>query len=189
MSIGAEVGTASSPVIEARRRRDTTSVSTAVRLSAPAGRRYPGLVTRALAFALDAAVVNGCALVIGVVVGLGLSILHLPERADVVIAAVMGGLWVIWTVGYFALFWSTTGQTPGDRVMRIRVVPGRGGGRLRPARAILRFGAVILAAIPLLAGFLMMLWDDRRRCLQDRLARTVVVYAPVAEERRGVLGE
>jgi hypothetical protein len=23
----------------------------------------------------------------------------------------------------------------------------------------------------------MMLWDDRRRCLQDRLARTVVVYA------------
>jgi uncharacterized RDD family membrane protein YckC len=48
---------------------------------------------------------------------------------------------------------------------------------------------VILAAIPLLAGFLMMLWDDRRRCLQDRLARTVVVYAPVAEERRGVLGD
>jgi hypothetical protein len=128
MSIGADVGRASSPAIEARRRRDTTTVSTAVRLAAPAGRRYPGLVTRALAFALDAAVVNGCALVIGVVVGLGLSILHLPERADVVIAAVMGGLWVIWTVGYFAFFWSTTGQTPGNRVCASASSPGGAGG-------------------------------------------------------------
>jgi uncharacterized RDD family membrane protein YckC len=140
------------------------------------------LVTRALAFALDAAVVNACALVVGVVVGLGLSILHLPEAADVVIAAILGGLWVLWTVGYFAFFWSTTGQTPGDRVMRIRVIDGRDRGPLKLRRAIVRFGGVIVAAIPLLAGFLMMLWDDRRRCLQDRLARTVVVDAPVSSE-------
>jgi uncharacterized RDD family membrane protein YckC len=178
-----EVHTAQAHAAEARRRRESSSVSTAVQPAAPAERSYAGLVTRALAFALDAAIVNGCALVVGVVVGLGLSILHLPEQADIVIAAIMGGLWVLWSVGYFAFFWSTTGQTPGDRVMRIRVIDGRDRGPLKPLRAIVRFGALILAAIPLLAGFLIMLWDDRRRCLQDRLARTVVVDAPVSGGR------
>ena len=37
----------------------------------------------------------------------------------------------------------------------------------------------MLATIPLCAGFIIMLWDDRRRCLQDRIAHTVVVHAPV----------
>jgi uncharacterized RDD family membrane protein YckC len=145
----------------------------------PPGRpRYAGLVTRAVAFAIDAAIVNGVAILVGVAVGLGVSILYLPEQAEDAIAAVMAVLWIIWSVAYFAFFWSTTGQTPGSRVMRIRVLDGAGRGPLRPLRAAARFGALILAAIPLLAGFLMMLWDDRRRCLQDRLLRTVVVDAP-----------
>ena len=39
---------------------------------------------------------------------------------------------------------------------------------------------MVLAAIPLCAGFLLILVDDRRRGLQDVLARTVVLYAPDA---------
>lgn len=142
-----------------------------------AGGAYAGLVSRAIAFALDAALINGVALVVGIAVGLGLSILHLPSQADAAIAAVMAFLWIVWSVAYFAFFWSTTGQTPGSRVMRIQVL-ARNGGRLKPLRCAIRFGCVILAAIPLLAGILMMLWDDRRRCLQDRLTRTVVLYTP-----------
>jgi uncharacterized RDD family membrane protein YckC len=170
----------------ARARLESLGVSPSPQPAAAGERSYAGLVTRALAFAIDAAIVNGSALVVGVVVGLGLSILHLPEEADVIVAATLGGLWVLWTVGYFAFFWSTTGQTPGDRVMRIRVIDGKDRGPLKPRRAIVRFGGVILAAIPMLAGFLVMLWDDRRRCLQDRLARTVVVDAPV-EQSPGAL--
>jgi uncharacterized RDD family membrane protein YckC len=138
---------------------------------------YAGLVSRSVAFALDAALVNGVALVVGIAVGLALSILHLPAQADAAIAAVMGVVWIAWSVAYFAFFWSTTGQTPGSRVMRIQVL-ARNGGSLKPLRCAIRFGCVILAAIPLLAGILMMLWDDRRRCLQDRLTRTVVLYSP-----------
>ena len=63
--------------------------------------------------------------------------------------------------------------------MRIRVVDARGQPHFRPWRAILRFGGLVLATIPLCAGFIIMLWDDRRRCLQDRIAHTVVVHAPV----------
>ena len=74
-------------------------------------------------------------------------------------------------------FWATTGQTPGNRVLRIRV---RGVRRVAPAprRALLRFVGLTLAAIPLFAGFLIILVDDRRRGLQDVLARTVVVEHP-----------
>jgi uncharacterized RDD family membrane protein YckC len=35
-----------------------------------------------------------------------------------------------------------------------------------------------LSAIPLCAGFLLVLVDDRRRALHDRLVRTVVVHVP-----------
>ena len=40
---------------------------------------------------------------------------------------------------------------------------------------------MILAAIPLLAGYFMVLFDDRRRGLHDRIARTVVIDAPDTE--------
>ncbi len=147
-------------------------------VSAASEEAYAGIVTRAIAFAIDVAIVEAVAALVGVTVGLGLSILYIPHWLEVAVAAILGVLWVIWTVFYFAFFWSTTGQTPGNRVMGIRVIDAKGRGPLKPRRAVLRFGALCLAAIPLLAGFLMMLWDDRCRCLQDRLARTVVVYTP-----------
>jgi uncharacterized RDD family membrane protein YckC len=143
---------------------------------------YAGLVTRALGLALDSLIVNAAAALVGVTVGLGISLLHLPKQVDALIAAVMGGLWVLWSISYFVFFWSSTGQTPGDRVMRIKVVDSRARGPLRPRRALLRFVGLCLAALPLLAGVLMMLWDNRRRCLQDRLARTVVVYVQATDQ-------
>ena len=89
-----------------------------------------------------------------------------------------GVLFLLWTIGYFATFWSTTGQTPGDRLMRIRVCDADSGEPIGFGRAVLRLVYLTLAAIPLLAGFLPILFDDRRRGLQDMLAGTVVVSAP-----------
>jgi uncharacterized RDD family membrane protein YckC len=139
---------------------------------------YAGLVTRVIAFAIDAAIINGVAALVGVTVGLALSILHLPEQADAAIGALLGALLILWSISYFVFFWSSTGQTPGSRAMCITVVDGRRRGPLKPRRALLRFGGLCLAALPLGAGLWIMLWDDRSRCLQDRLARTVVVYTP-----------
>jgi uncharacterized RDD family membrane protein YckC len=41
-----------------------------------------------------------------------------------------------------------------------------------------RLAALVLAALPLFAGFVPILFDERRRGLQDMLAGTVVVLAP-----------
>jgi len=142
--------------------------------------RYEGLVTRAIAFAIDAAVIDLVAIVVAGGVALALSVLSLPDSLDPVLIAVGGGLFLAWSVGYFVTFWSTTGQTPGSRLMRIMVCSAADGSILRPRRAAFRFACLILAAIPLLAGFLPILVDDRRRGVHDMLAGTVVVEAPVS---------
>lgn len=142
---------------------------------------YAGLATRTLAFALDAAIINAIAWFVALVVGLCLSLLDIPGRIEGLLAAIGAGLILLWTVAYFTYFWSATGQTPGNRVMRIRVEDARTGGTIHARRAFVRFWALLLAAIPLCAGFLMILVDRRRRGLQDVLVHTEVVHVPAGD--------
>jgi uncharacterized RDD family membrane protein YckC len=134
---------------------------------------YAGFVTRTVAFATDAAIINVVALGVGVVVALVFSVL--PESAQFrkVTVAVGGAALFVWAVGYFTAFWATTGQTPGNRVMRIRVTRVDGT-QLRLRQAAIRVVGIVLAAIPLCAGFVPILVTDRRRGLQDYLAGSVV---------------
>jgi uncharacterized RDD family membrane protein YckC len=148
--------------------------------------RYVGLVTRLIGFAVDAAVINLVALVVELGIALILSLLHPSHDVKTVIAAIGGAAYILWSVGYFVGFWSITGRTPGCQAMRIRVVSSTGD-RLTLGRAIVRLLGVILAALPLGAGFLPILFDRRRRGLQDRLAGSLVVEAPaepMAQRRR-----
>ena len=136
---------------------------------------YIGLVTRGIAFALDALVINAIAVVVGAMVALVFSILppaHVPDGVAVAIGAVAFALWLI---GYFMVFWTTTGETPGNRVLGIRVVR-QDGARLRPRHAIARLIGIVASA-PLLLGFLPILVTERRRGLPDWVAGTVVVGA------------
>jgi uncharacterized RDD family membrane protein YckC len=147
--------------------------------TAPAAEvHYVGLATRVIAFTLDAALINLVAVIVGVGASLILSLLHLPGALRTILAAVGAAVYIGWTVGYFVVFWSTTGQTPGDRMLQIRVLTADEGEVLRPGRALLRCAGVLLAALPLFAGFVRILFDARRRGFQDRLAGTVVVEAP-----------
>ena len=90
------------------------------------------------------------------------------------LAALLGGAaWIAWSALYFTVFWSLTGQTPGDRLMGIRVY-SETADRIRIRQAFVRYWAMLLAALPLGAGFIPVLTDDRRRGLHDRIANTVV---------------
>ncbi len=167
-------GSASARIQAARARE----VASRVHGEAPAADRvteYEGLVTRALAFAVDAAVINGVAAGVGLVVGLALSILDVPDGVEKALVAVGGMAWFFWWIGYFVTFWSSTGQTPGNRLLRIRVCDAGDRTPLRPRRSLMRLVYLSLAAIPLFAGFLPILFDSRRRGVHDMLARSVVV--------------
>jgi uncharacterized RDD family membrane protein YckC len=89
------------------------------------------------------------------------------------LAVIGGALFAIWVIGYFVTFWATTGQTPGDRVMHVRVIRD-GGQTLGPWRAALRLGGAVLGLVFLL-GYVPILLNARRRALHDWMAGTVVI--------------
>jgi uncharacterized RDD family membrane protein YckC len=136
---------------------------------------YAGLVTRAIALLVDAAVINVIAAITGAAIGLIGSLLGVDNLG--IAAALTGGfLWLAWTGLYFIAFWLVTGQTPGDRLLGIRIVPAEEH-RLGIVRASLRFVVMMLALIPLGAGFVTVLFDDRRRGPHDMAGGTVVRWA------------
>jgi uncharacterized RDD family membrane protein YckC len=140
---------------------------------------YAGLVTRTLALALDALVINLSLTVVTTVVGLAISVFTSgDDNVDTAtVLAVLGGWWVIGGI-YFVFFWTLTGHM---RVLHLRVVSADGG-RVRLGQSLRRIIGAVLAAIPLMAGYLMVLVDERRRGLHDRIAGTVVLYVPEEEE-------
>src|SRR5690349_18788359 len=99
------------------------------------GPEYVGLVTRAIAIVVAAA----AALVI--------SVFPVSHAVHTVLVAIGGFVFFAWMIGYFTTFWSTTGQTPGNRVMQIRVTRSDGGG-LKPRRALWRVVGLLAAALP-----------------------------------------
>jgi uncharacterized RDD family membrane protein YckC len=144
---------------------------------------YVGLVTRAVAFVIDAAIINVVAAVVAAAAALVISVFPIGHNARTVLVAIGGAVYLVWLAGYFTVFWSSTGQTPGNRIMQIRVLPSKGG-RMRPRRAFLRAIGLVLAAIPLFAGYVPILLTDRRRGLADWMADTVVITAPAEPAAR-----
>jgi len=135
---------------------------------------YAGLATRALALAVDVGVTIvlfmsavGIAALVASLVG--------SLRPAWLVSALLASGWTILAGMYFVLFWSAAGQTPGMRLLRVRV-RGAQGGPISLGRALLRLVGLLLAIVPLFAGFLPVLFTARRRGLPDYVAGTVVVY-------------
>jgi len=135
---------------------------------------YAGLATRGVALAVDAALVTLIFLTGTAVIGLVVSLVWNPRPASVVgtVIAVAG---LLVEAAYFTGFWSTAGQTPGMRLLHLRVVDGAGSAP-GLGRSLVRLLGLTVAILLLFTGFLPVLVDDRRRALQDFLAGTVVVY-------------
>jgi uncharacterized RDD family membrane protein YckC len=147
---------------------------------------YAGVATRAVALAADLMLAHAIILVGGGLLGLVATLVG-ELRPQWLVATLVGCAWGLTVTGYFVLFWSVTGQTPGMRAMRLRVVTADG---TPPSvwRALLRLIGLLLAIVPLFAGFLPVLFDSKRRALPDYLARTVVLYTDRIEPHGVVFG-
>ena len=135
---------------------------------------YAGVATRAVALALDAAVAQAIVFAGGAVIALVGSLVA-DVRFDTLARLLAAVAWIVVVASYFVLFWSTAGQTPGMRLMGLRVVTA-GGGHPGIKRSVVRVIGLGLAIVPLFLGFLPVLIDQRRRGLPDFLAGTVVLY-------------
>jgi uncharacterized RDD family membrane protein YckC len=136
---------------------------------------YAGLVTRAIAIVLDVLLLDVAALAVAGAVLLIFAVFAVSSKHHTVPLIIGGAAFVGWVIGYFVSFWTTTGQTPGSRVMHIRVIRSDGS-RLRVRHAIVRLGAMVLS-LPLFWGYWPILWSNRRRGVPDRLSGAVVVVA------------
>lgn len=137
---------------------------------------HAGLISRGLAVLVDLGVLNAVFFAISVVFALLVSVL-LPGDATTPALAVGVGAWLIAGGAYLTFFWALAGQTPGMRFMGIRA-EANGSPELGGAVAFRRLLGTVLAAIPLGAGFLGVLFSEGRRGLPDRIARTDVLYLP-----------
>jgi uncharacterized RDD family membrane protein YckC len=143
---------------------------------APRAPRAPfaGIATRAAALGIDASVILVAFATLAALAG--------------VIASLVGGLRPAWLAGillgsgltllaggYFVVFWSGAGQTPGMSLLHLRV-RGRTGRPPSFGRAVVRAFGTLIAIVPFFAGYVPVLFDERRRGLPDFLAGTEVVY-------------
>lgn len=93
---------------------------------------------------------------------------------------ILNGRDIIWfgslfSMLYFILMESSASQASiGKQVMRIKVVD-ENGQRLDFSKAIIRNLMKMVSAAILLIGFIMVLFDERKRALHDMVAHTFVV--------------
>ncbi len=86
------------------------------------------------------------------------------------------GLSVAIGLAYFTfLEGGASGQTLGKKAFSIRVIDRESGGPIGYGRAIVRYIGRIVSTIPVLLGYLWMLWDDEKQTWHDKFANSIVV--------------
>jgi len=139
-----------------------------------------GIVTRALALAIDAIIVNVVMITSTALLGMLATAVGLDLGSLSGAAYAVGGIaWLGLGSLYLFVFWSISGQTPGMRFLDIRI-EHQGQRAIGPKRAFKRLVGFWLSAIPLCLGFLGVLLRLDRRGFHDRLGQTAVFYVNAA---------
>jgi uncharacterized RDD family membrane protein YckC len=98
-----------------------------------------------------------------------------------------GGV-AIGVIGYFlaggilVIFWALDGQTPGMRLLAIRLTDN-GSDHVRLRTAIKRLFALIISLLPLGLGYFWILRDPSRHAWCDTLTNTEIIYDPIARSK------
>jgi uncharacterized RDD family membrane protein YckC len=146
---------------------------------------YAGFISRLVAYVIDLVVISLALVIITWTVNTTIDLLNLDNVPaavainNIAIYSMTGLIAFLFVAGYFVLFWTLAGQTPGKILMGVRVDALDSqhlSRRVSLGRAVLRFGGYILSAIPFFAGILWILIDDRRQGWHDKIAGTCVIY-------------
>ena len=105
-------------------------------------------------------------------VGPDLLVAGILDRNPMAVGAV--GLFLGMTGLYQLYFGGMSGQTPGMRLLGIRLISARGGAP-GPARGLLRLLALAPSVLPAGLGWLWALFDREHRALHDHLAGSYVI--------------
>jgi uncharacterized RDD family membrane protein YckC len=126
-----------------------------------------GFFPRLVAYIIDA-------IILGIVYWIINLIFSMPGDPTIamlgsLIAALVG-------LAYLIYFWTSTGQTPGKKVMGIKVV-ATDGSKLTTGKAILRIIGYAISGAIIFLGFIWILIDKDKQGWHDKIAGTYVVKA------------
>jgi uncharacterized RDD family membrane protein YckC len=156
--------------------------------------RYAGFFSRAAAYTIDRGIVFGIAFVIITVVhyfsnlfGVDQWLANIegaePAHISIAILLSSAGINLVVSVFYNIGFWMLSGQTPGKRILGLRVLR-IDGERLRLRNAILRQVGYWISSIFFL-GFIWILLDNKRQGFHDKIGGTIVTYSWPEGRMRG----
>jgi uncharacterized RDD family membrane protein YckC len=134
------------------------------------GMAFAGPGARLVAYIVDVIVVSIVVIVLSFL-GVALAV-TIPPLAVLPIVAI-----IVIPLVYFPYYWSNSGQTPGMKMMGIRVVRDRDGGPVAGGQAILRLLGYWVSGVVFYLGYIWIFIDKRKRGWHDLIAGTVVVEA------------
>jgi uncharacterized RDD family membrane protein YckC len=144
---------------------------------------YAGMVSRLLAWVIDAFVVS---VVFALLLGLMTLAIEVVTGEQVTVAD-YGVLTVVsfalWSLIYFAVPWTMSGKTVGMTVLGIQVRRSDGS-HLDGKHAVIRILALPLSFVLFGLGLIMGMFQRQHRCLHDLIAGTCVVYSWDARRAR-----
>lgn len=144
-----------------------------------------GFASRFCAFFVDLLLINGTLIAAAAVTALLLRYFNYnhifargeepTELARIIVSVVSGLTFLVTYFVYPVFFWMIAGQTPGKRLLGLRVVRTNGQ-RLTVGGAIRRALGYWISSLPLFLGFIWILFDGHRQGWHDKFADTYVIY-------------
>lgn len=135
------------------------------------GVAFAGPGARLVAYIVDAIVIS-VAVFACVILGVLLAIVVPVLGVLSIIVAVL-----VVPLVYFPYYWAKSGQTPGMKMMGVKVVRDRDGGPVTGGQAILRLVGYWVSGAVFSLGYIWIFIDKRKRGWHDLIAGTVVVEA------------
>lgn len=80
------------------------------------------------------------------------------------------------------LFWFYRSATPGKMILNMHIVDAKTEGKPTRKQWLLRYVGYIIAAAPLMLGFVWIMFNKKRQGWHDKLAGTVVMVKPKKEQ-------
>jgi uncharacterized RDD family membrane protein YckC len=130
---------------------------------------YGGFWIRVVAYIIDAVILG--------IIGSIINILFHTNPTDTQSQTTTLASLINFAIGiaYFVGFWSYWSATPGQRLLRLRVVDANTGQPISAGKAILRYIGLIIAFLVCFIGVIWVAFDARKQGWQDKIAGTVVL--------------
>jgi len=139
---------------------------------------YGGFWRRFAAIAIDTIILYLFTIILSLI---GNFVIPLDDGFTYAVIIPYYGMALLINAAYFTYFHGTTGQTPGKRMLGLKVVQ-IDGQPMATGIAFLRWVGYIISKIPLFLGFLWAAFDDRKQGWHDKIAGTCVIRIPRYQE-------